>query len=385
MNFSPPPPQTAPKIRATPFVWRDPTEIPVRKWLYAKHYIRNYVSTTIAAGGVGKSSLAMVEALAIVTGRPLLGIAPDKAGAVWYWCGEDPDDELQRRITAAMLHYDVRSDEIAGRLFIDSGRKTSIIIATQDRSGVKIATPVVDQMIETIRENNIALVIIDPFISSHQVVENDNPAIDRVTKTWAKIADVTGCAVELVHHARKVGGGEVTVEDGRGAVALLSTARSARTLNPMTKEEAERASVERHQDYFRIDAGKANLAPVSETATWVKKIGVPLNNGTRGRDGDWVAVAVPWCWPNPFDGMTTHDLDSVQAKVSAGRWRKDVQAKDWVGKAVADALGLDADNRADKSRIISLLKTWIANGALKVVKQDDEKRMERAYVVVGQT
>jgi hypothetical protein len=38
----------------------DPKTIPRREWLYGRHYIRKYLSTTIAPGGVGKSALLTV-------------------------------------------------------------------------------------------------------------------------------------------------------------------------------------------------------------------------------------------------------------------------------------------------------------------------------------
>ena len=64
----------------TPFAWRT---LKRREWLHANHYIRGFVSATIAPGGVGKSTNAIVEALAMVTGLPLphrsaLRIAPGK-------------------------------------------------------------------------------------------------------------------------------------------------------------------------------------------------------------------------------------------------------------------------------------------------------------------
>jgi len=74
------------------------------------------------------------------------------------------------------------------------------------RNGAQIAQPVVDQVVATIRANDIGLLIVDPFVASHRVTENDNPAIELVAATWARIADVTGCAIELVHHSRKTGG-----------------------------------------------------------------------------------------------------------------------------------------------------------------------------------
>ena len=46
-------------IRATPFAWVDPASIPPRQFLYGNHLIRQFLSTTIAHGGSGKSALEM--------------------------------------------------------------------------------------------------------------------------------------------------------------------------------------------------------------------------------------------------------------------------------------------------------------------------------------
>jgi RecA-family ATPase len=45
----------------------------LRDWIYGKHLLRGIVSMTIASGAVGKTSLKIVEALALATGRNLLG------------------------------------------------------------------------------------------------------------------------------------------------------------------------------------------------------------------------------------------------------------------------------------------------------------------------
>ena len=90
----PPPP---PKLEARPFVLRDPKTLPKREWIYGTQLIRKFGSATFAPSGSGKSNLMIVEALAMATGRPLLGILPPKRARVWYWNGEDPYDELERR------------------------------------------------------------------------------------------------------------------------------------------------------------------------------------------------------------------------------------------------------------------------------------------------
>ena len=142
-----------------------------------------------------------------------------------------------------------------------------MVIAETTKNGTIIHTPVVDAVKREIITNNIDAMIVDPFITSHRVTENDNNAIDLVVKQgWIPIADQTNCAVDLVHHSRKTGGNETTTEDSRGASALVYAARSARTLNVMTKEEAANAGIDEHRSrYFRIDNGKQNYAPRSDS------------------------------------------------------------------------------------------------------------------------
>ena len=65
-------------VTAQPFIWRDPRTIPPRQWLYGKHYIRKFASGTFAPPGIGKSSLDLVELVAMATGRRLVGTRPRK-------------------------------------------------------------------------------------------------------------------------------------------------------------------------------------------------------------------------------------------------------------------------------------------------------------------
>src|SRR5262249_34248728 len=71
-------------ISPKPFQWVDPQSIPPRPWLYGKLLIRKQVSADFAPGGTGKTSHSIVEALAMVSGKPLLGIAPIEPLKVWF-------------------------------------------------------------------------------------------------------------------------------------------------------------------------------------------------------------------------------------------------------------------------------------------------------------
>ena len=313
---------------------------------------------------------------------------PPRRVRVWLWNGEDPYDELERRVGAACLHYKITPEEIDGWLFINSGRDkdSKLVIATQSRVGVTIAAPVVEALIQTIKDNKIDVVLIDPFISSHNVTENDNNAIDAVAKEWTGIADITNTAIDLGHHTRKTGGTEVTVEDGRGAVALLNAVRPARVLNVMTEDEAAKAGVtDGRKRYFRITDGKNNLALPADKVDWFRSASVDLGNGApndRSR-GDDMGVVTKWEWPNPLDGVTGQDFEKAAVAIRASKWRENAQCKDWVGIPIAKALKLNVISKADRAKVTGLIKVWLASGALVKVEGPDDRRRVKIFIEVA--
>ena len=369
------------------FVFRAPHLIPPREFLYGTHYARRYLSTTFGPGGGGKSSLSIVEVLAMATGRPLLGIRPTGQYRVAYWNGEDPLDEIERRIGAAILHFGLDGRALQEWLFWGSGREEDLIIAEQTREGTTIHAPVVNRVTDFVRNNRIDAVIIDPFVSSHRVTENDNGSINQVAKTWAMVGENTNAAIELNHHTRKGSGQELTVEDGRGAVALLAAARSARVINPMTNEQATKAGVENRRAYFQASNGKANLAPPPDKGDWYRFESKELGNG------DSVGVVTGWSWPDPFDDVNTADVARIQQAIEGGQWRENIQSKEWVGYAVGKALDLDIGSgdkirdrpaqRKARAKVKGLIKTWLPTGVLATEMMPDQKRNLRPHVVVG--
>jgi RecA-family ATPase len=235
-------------VRATPFAWRQPHTIAPRQWLYGGHYIRRYITATVSPGGLGKSSNALVEALAMVTGEPLVGFRVRRPLRVWYWNGEDPAEEIARRVAALCKYFQICESDIGDRLYTDGGRDTKILIADRYRDTVTVNRALVDALTQEIVEKGIDCLIVDPFLSTHCVPENDNGAIEQVARAYAAIAENANCALELVHHTRKVSAGgtnmERTIDDARGAGALAAAARSVRVLNVMSKDEAGNANIQ---------------------------------------------------------------------------------------------------------------------------------------------
>lgn len=381
-----------PVLLATPFQWKDPRKLPRREFAFGTHYIRKYVSVTVAPGGLGKTANSIVEALAMVTGRPLAGIKPPEPLRVWLFNSEDPRDELERRIMAACIKYKISAEDIGGRLFLDTGREQELVIAKEDKkAGVRIIEPVVEAVVSQIQANKIDVKIVDPFVSTHQVNENDNGAIDKVAKLWAQIADKTNCAIDIVHHLRKLADREATVEDARGAVSLIGAARSVRVLNRMTPEQAKDAGLEEGERYshFSINHGKANLAPLSHKLEWRRLEGVPLGNGAgMAKPQDFAPVVREWKWPSTEEvaSRITDDQKARLASLLNGQAYKSArQAKEaWAGMAIMAAMDLDPDDKASAGVAASILKALLAEGVLRVDERRDERsRTLQKFVVAA--
>lgn len=345
--------------------------------------LRGEVTAIIAPGGTGKSTIGNTIALSLASGQPLLG-RPLHRGpqAVWIFNLEDGTDELERQLSAACSYHGIGPADCGDRLHLDSGLVQPLCTAIEDRDGFSLAEEVFAQLAATIRDRQIATVIVDPFVSSHAVRESSNEAIDAITKRWKRLAQETGSAIVLVHHTRKLGGREVTAEDGRGAVALRDAARVVLPLNPMGDKEAEELGIANPQErrsLVRIDTGKANRAP-PDAATWIKLESQSLNNGDGLEPSDYVGVATLWEKPDVFHGLTTWHIYMVQQGLATGDWRESVQAKDWVGHLVARVAGLSADT--DRGRIKAILRTWRKNGALAVEHRTLNGR-DVPFVIVG--
>ncbi len=366
------PPSAAPAaLTATPF---DPAELATlgpREWVYGHFLIRRFVSVLGAPGGTGKTAYAVAVALAVALGRPLVEEPVHAPGPAWIYNLEDPRDELLRRVQAALIAHGVRPDDLAGRLFLDSGRDRPLVVAARLPDGTVVATPVVEALIEELRRRRVALLVVDPFVKSHRLEENRNEQIDFAAALWARVADAAGCAVLLVHHFRK-GGVAGDADAFRGASALVDAARAAVTLTVMSEREAEGFGVppERRRFHVRADNAKLNLAPPPDRAVWLELRSVELPNGDR------VQAAARWEAPSAWDGLPARVVLDVLREIDAAPpdelWGSRRQSGDrWAGKLLVELGGRSEDQAA------AILKAWEGNGLLVQVTFTNKQRKER--------
>ena len=253
--------------------------LPKRDWVLAGRYLGGFVTAIVSPGGIGKSTLVMLEALSIATGVDRVGCKVIKPGAVWLYNTEDAKEEIDRRLAAMAIHHKIDVSEL-GNVHVTSGRDNPLILAKNDpRDGVVVNTEAIDRVSAYILEHKIVWLAVDPFVRTHEVSENDNMQIDKVVWAFQRIIDKTGVAVCLVHHTGKsVKGGQ---DAARGASAFINATRVAFTVRSMEESEALQLGVHSEDApwYLRMDSAKANLSPPSYAADWYRRVSVKLPNG----------------------------------------------------------------------------------------------------------
>jgi hypothetical protein len=380
-----------------------PSQIPPRKWLYGTILIRGFPTMMVAPGGTGKSGLVMAMAVAMAVGQELFaGEAPHGKLKVWVHSAEDPLEEQQRRLAAACAHHGVTDADLGRRLILSSARDNSLRLAQMGAKGPEIVQADVDAIVREMKTQNVDVLIVDPIAGMAAVPENDNAAVNIVMDALRGIAERANAAVLFLHHTSKQASLNMDasgVTAARGADAFQAAARVVVQLVRMTSDEARRMglSEEERRGYFRMENGKANMAPI-QNAKWRRLKSVNLNNGTAEYpDGDTVAVIADWSPPAPVVG-TASQLYRVQAAISAAapkRFRASNQSQDWVGWSIAETLGMDAgrtltkDTRTpDQTRafiaVSEMVRGWLSDGGLKQVYEKDPKTgREVPYIDIG--
>ena len=261
----------------------DVETIPPRRWLIKDHYPLGFYTVLLSPGGVGKSTISLLHAMALISGRPLTGHEVITPGNVWLYNIEDPKEEIERRIAAMALYHGIDLKTTPYQIRYDSGRDRPLTIVKQTRNGIETNWADIQAITDVIIREKYKLVVLDPFVQLHAVSENDNQAIAAVVLALQHILKHTDCCIEVIHHTHKLGDIEEATGDqnvSRGASALIDGARAAYTLLPMGKITARRIGLNEdgRASMIRLDSAKCNILPPATKAEWFQRREVMLAN-----------------------------------------------------------------------------------------------------------
>jgi hypothetical protein len=395
-------PSTEPdQLRARPYRHRSGHEIPARPWQYPGLFLRGFLTVTIAPGGVGKTTLGMLQAVAMATGKPLLGVQPVAAGGVpvLIFNGEDPQDEIDVRLNAIIKHHGPKhgfsGKDLEANVHVLSGRDQGLIFAKPSRDGVIIDQEALERLQAYLRDNGIKHIVLDPFIAVHHVNENDNGAIEQVATLLVQIAHDCDASMHLIHHSRKANGAEVTEDSARGASSLMAKARISKTLQFMGDTEAHQYNIpiSNRFSYVRVNDGKVNLAARDGAPLWLKLVGVEIGNG------DSIQTVELWEPParsnNVKDWQAEAILKVVQEAEKNGRpYRQDPTADNWLGWDLSEPImGITIENRRKKDQsteeiraklnITGMIQSLLNKGVLITKDEPDRYGKPKPHIHVG--
>jgi hypothetical protein len=347
----------------------DDEPIPPREWLLGNSFCKGFFSSCIAGGGTGKSALRYAQALSMATGRELTGEHVFRRCRGLIVSLEDDERELRRRIRAARLHYSISADELRGWLFLAAPGGKAGKILTADRSGRLEQGRLGTAIEKVIDQRQLDFVMLDPFVKSHSVEENNNSAVDAVVQELTDLCAKHNIAVDAPHHVSKGATDPGNANRGRGASSMVDAGRLVYTLSAMTPEEAEGFGIgERDRKAFvRLDPAKVNIAPRAADAKWFQLVGVPLGNGNETYPhGDNVQTVEPWTPPETWGDISVATLkNDILTTIDAGlpdgsRYTDAPNA----GSRAAWKVIVEHAPRKPEAAAREIIKTWVKNGVL---------------------
>jgi hypothetical protein len=351
----------------------DTVKPPPRRWLMANQFCRGFLSGVVAPGSTGKSALRMLQCLALATGIALTGQYIFRRGRVLIVSLEDDQEEIQRRILAAMLHYGISRDQVRGWLFYACPKGIKL---AEMQNGSRQIGLLEKKLRASVERHRSDLVVLDPYVKVHALEENDNGAMDFVCDLLATLAIEYDIAIDAPHHTRK---GQLTPGDadsGRGASAARDAGRLIYTLSTMSEDEANQFGInaEDRATYVRLDKAKVNLAPPSRTAEWFKLVGVPLDNGNdEYPNGDEVQTVEPWKPRKLWEGVSSVILNTALTEIDAGMPNGQRYTDKGGGTGPRAAWRVLHKHCPDRTegQCREIIKTWIGNGVLYHEQYDD--------------
>lgn len=402
--------QAVARIRAcrTKFVGSRPLHtFPPRKWLYGKFLLAGKLSTVVAPGGVGKSTLVLLDAIAMATGRELVpGWKPRNNLNVWYHNAEDEMEELERRVAAICRRHQVSDTEFGGRLLLSSGMGAGaggldLRLTTTVGGRVTIDQAMVDALTAELLTQKINVLILDPLGALHSFDENSNDQINQLMSALREVCAKSGAAILLVHHTGKVAAQNMALAGAgaaRGAAALTDASRSTRELIRMSADDAKKWGIadDKRGKLFRVENGKSNFAPAAD-ARWFEMDAVCFNNATVDDEADWVGVPVPWTPPTARQA-TSADLIAVQGAMrpaNADQLRADSKSPGWFGHLVAATIRLDigapnstkdqrnAEQECARIGVANMIQQWERGGWIVKNEVRGADRKSRPSYAIG--
>lgn len=162
---------------------------------YIPFYLSNY--TLIAGnGGVGKSLITLKMVVHYLMDYP------DKQALCFFT--EDTRDQIEERLDSIVYHLNITKEEVIDRTFFITIDEDDHQVFCRKEHNKIVKTDFYDSIIDVINENNIGMVVLDPFERFQSGLnESDESDMKEYVVLLQSIGVKTGCGVVVLHHTPK--------------------------------------------------------------------------------------------------------------------------------------------------------------------------------------
>jgi RecA-family ATPase len=242
----------APLALVCPPAWRDVPLEPMR-WLATNRIPAGDVTILSGDGGGGKTTVALQLAVAVERGLgDWLGTVCE-TGPVIFFSGEEPQDEMRRRLHRVAHKRGIEPADIES-LHFHFADPDACLLGVSRREGPIAPTPLFASMVAAALDIRPALIVVDSIAATFGGNQNDRVHARTFVAMFRRLAQRAGCAVLLLDHPSLSG---ITSGTGRGGSMDWQNATRARLhLETVADEEGGTSRV--------LEVKKTNYGPSGE-------------------------------------------------------------------------------------------------------------------------
>jgi RecA-family ATPase len=314
LGQAPAPAPATPLALVTPPQWRD-IPIPPMRWLATNRIPAGDVTILSGDGGGGKTTAALQLAVSVSYDlQDWLGTTCE-TGPVIFFSGEEPEDEMRRRLDRVARKRGLEADNIESLHFCFPEPDQCILGAGVPNAPIA-ATALFESLRQAAKDIRPALIIVDSNAATLGGNYLDRVHARTFVSLFRRLARQVDCAVLLLDHPSLSG-----MTNGTGRAGNMDWHNSVRALLYLRSVENEHGATSGRE----LEVMKSNYGPRGE------------KQKLRWEDGCYVLEGSA---PSPRQAAAAHKIDDLFVRLleernAQGRWVTPNKAVGYAPKELA--------------------------------------------------
>lgn len=312
------------------------------------------LSTLVALGAVGKTSLLMSIGAHVAAGKDWNGHSIEQHKVALFFC-EETDEEISRKFSAIVNGWSPAEREAAmDNLLLVSLLGKDSRLTVIDR-GQYHGTGTAEKILALLGTFNLqdGLVVLDHMQGFTSGDPNNAETATSICREANKIVDATGAAVVFAAHIAKANIKATELEQGFavGSLAFENATRQMAGMLPMSEEDAKKYGLEAFRHEYAWLGLPKNSYGATDAGVWLRKEYSPKYHTVVMNP---VQLVAPVSGPRKSANEKLADL--IHAYISQHPWTTRHQ--------LDGVAGSDGPLKASKGKVRDVLKAKIDEGVI---------------------